>query len=59
MNEPSSSIAEEDLELLDAMRLVQDLHQLSSELAKDATEDDLIFSKAAGTMKASGARREQ
>ena len=43
--EKSSSSGGEDL-LDDTMRLVLDLAQLSSELARDATEDDVIFRKA-------------
>lgn len=38
----------EDTDLFaDAMRFVQDLHLLSSQLANDASEDDHVFGKAA------------
>lgn len=43
---------EEDLDYLDAMRLVQDLQQLSSDFARDATEDDHIFGKVSDTRRA-------
>lgn len=55
----SSNEDEEDQDLFEAMQLVQELHQMSSELAADASEDDYIFSKAADTKKASNARRGQ
>ena len=48
----TGSSSEEDLDYLDAMRLVQDLHQLSSDFAKDAKEDDHIFDKVSDTRRA-------
>ena len=41
--------SEEGLAFLDAMQLVQDLHQLSTDLARDASEDDRIFERVAHT----------
>lgn len=42
---------EDDL-FADAMRFVQDLHTLSSQLALDASDDDQIFGKAAESIDA-------